>query len=89
VVSRDSVRIDFLIAALNDLSLMAADVQGAYLNAKCHEKVYTVCGPEFGNERLGCVSIIVKALHRLKTSAYAWREHISQTLRDDLEFKPC
>jgi Reverse transcriptase (RNA-dependent DNA polymerase) len=54
VVSRDSVRIAFLIAALNDLKLMAADVQGAYLNAKCHEKVYTVCGPEFGNETWMC-----------------------------------
>jgi hypothetical protein len=42
VVSRDSVRIAFLIAALNELDIMAADVQGAYLNAPCHEIPYVV-----------------------------------------------
>ena len=33
VVSRDSVRIGFLIAALNDLDIMACDLETAYLNA--------------------------------------------------------
>jgi hypothetical protein len=50
VISRDSVQIAFLIAALNDLDLLAADISNAYLNAPCHEKVYTTCGPEFGPE---------------------------------------
>jgi len=31
VVSRDSVRIGFLLAALNDLELVAADIGNAYL----------------------------------------------------------
>jgi hypothetical protein len=31
VVSRDSIRIAFLIAALNDLQILSADVSGAYL----------------------------------------------------------
>jgi hypothetical protein len=31
VVSRDSIRIVFLIAALNDLDILACDIQGAYL----------------------------------------------------------
>jgi hypothetical protein len=48
VVSRESVRIAFLMAELNDLNVMAADIQGAYLNAPSREKVYTICGPEFG-----------------------------------------
>jgi hypothetical protein len=48
VVSRESVRIVFLMAALNDLDVMAADIQGVYLNAPCRENVYTICGPEFG-----------------------------------------
>ena len=38
VVSRDSVRIMLLIAALNDLDVMGADVQNAYLNAPNREK---------------------------------------------------
>jgi hypothetical protein len=47
VVSRDSVCIAFLLAALNDLGIMCAE-QGAYLNAPCHEHANTVCGDEFG-----------------------------------------
>lgn len=35
VVSRESVKIAFLIAALNDLDLMLYDIGNAYLNAKC------------------------------------------------------
>lgn len=88
VVSRESVRIAFLIAALNDLEIMTADVQGAYLNAPCKEKVYTICGPEFGPELRGRIAIIVKALYGLKTSAFAWREHLAQTLVE-LGFKSC
>ena len=37
VVSRESVRIAFLVAALNNLDILSADVQGAYLNAPCKE----------------------------------------------------
>lgn len=44
VVMRESVCIALLIVALNDLEI-AGDVQGAYLNAPCREKVYTICGP--------------------------------------------
>ncbi len=44
VVSRDSVRLAFLLAALNDLDLLAADIGNAYLNAYTREKVHTVCG---------------------------------------------
>ena len=35
VVSRESVRIAFLVAALNGLEVEAADIQQAYLNAPC------------------------------------------------------
>jgi Reverse transcriptase (RNA-dependent DNA polymerase) len=88
VVSRESVRIAFLLASLNDMDVLSADVQGAYLNAPCHEKVYTTCGMEFGIENVGRVAVIVKALYGLKTSAFAWREHLSQTLTK-LGFKFC
>jgi Reverse transcriptase (RNA-dependent DNA polymerase) len=82
VVARDSVRIAFLIAALNDLDIMAADIQGAYLNAPCKERVHTVCGDEFGPEYRGRIAVIVKALYGLKTSSFAWRSHLAETLRD-------
>ena len=41
VVSRESVRISFLIVSLNDLDIFAYDVGNAYLNAKCREKIWT------------------------------------------------
>ena len=39
VVSRESVRIAFLIAALNNLDILAGDIQNAYLNAPTSEKL--------------------------------------------------
>jgi hypothetical protein len=51
VVSRDSVRLAFLIAALNDLEIIACDVGNAYRNAPCREKVWFVAGPEFGSRQ--------------------------------------
>jgi hypothetical protein len=50
VVSRDSVCIAFLLASVEGLKVWAADVVSAYLNANCHEKIWTVAGPEFGLE---------------------------------------
>ena len=41
-VSRDSICIALLLASLNNLTLLAANVAGAYLNAPCGEKVHTV-----------------------------------------------
>ena len=72
IVSRDSVCIGFLLAALNDLDVLGADVADAYLNAPCHEKVFTICGLEFGPENVGKVAINTKALYGLKTSTYSW-----------------
>ena len=87
VVSRDSVRIAFLIAALNGLDVCAADVGNAYLNAPTREKVYTVAGKEFGSHA-GKNVLIVRALYGLKSSGAAWHAHLAQSLRD-LGFTPC
>ena len=45
IVSRDSVRIAFLIAALNNLDITACNVGNAYLNAPCREKDLVHCWP--------------------------------------------
>ena len=50
VVSRDSVRIALTKSALNDLDMLACDIQNAYLTADCREQVWVVAGPEFGSE---------------------------------------
>jgi hypothetical protein len=40
-VSRDSVRLAFLIAALNDIDIiMSCFLENAYLNAPCREKIW-------------------------------------------------
>ena len=79
VVSRDSVRIALTIAALNDLSVMACDIQNAYLTAECREKIWTRAGPEFGSEN-GSIMIVRKALYGLKGSGAAFRAHLAEKL---------
>mmetsp|Transcript_18822 Transcript_18822/g.26690 ORF Transcript_18822/g.26690 Transcript_18822/m.26690 type:complete len:441 (+) Transcript_18822:2780-4102(+) len=82
VVSRESVRIAFLAAALNDVDIVAADVGNAYLNAVTKEKVYIVTGPEFGPLEQGKIAVIVRALYRLKSSGAMLRSHFAGNLRD-------
>jgi hypothetical protein len=68
VVTRESVRIAFTMAALNDLEILAGDVQNAYLNAPTKEKCWFIAGPEFGPDKEGKPVIIVRALYGLKSS---------------------
>jgi hypothetical protein len=50
VVSRESVQITVLIAALNDFEVLSADIQNTYLYAKCRVKKWTRTGAEFGSD---------------------------------------
>ena len=86
VVSRDSVRIALTIAALNDLDILACDIQNAYLTAPCREKIFTKAGPEFGSLK-GKYLIITRALYGLKSSGAAFRALLAETL-SDLGYKP-
>jgi hypothetical protein len=79
VVTREGVWLMFLIAALNGLGILGADVQNAYINAKTDEKVYTTTGPELG-ENSGRPAIIVRALYGLKSSEERWRDHFAAIL---------
>ena len=82
MVSRDSVRIAFLVAALNGCDILSADVQNAYLNAPTREKVYTTAGLEFGASNVGRPVLIVRALYGLSSSGARWRDHMAATLRE-------
>lgn len=82
VVSRESVRMGFLLAALNDVDIVAADVGNAYLNAAMKEKVYIITGPEFGPLEQGKVTVKVRALYGLKSSGAMWRSHFAAHLRE-------
>jgi Reverse transcriptase (RNA-dependent DNA polymerase) len=87
VVTRDSIRIALLHAALNDLHVLIRDIQGAYLYAETKELIWTTCGPEFGSDE-GRPAKIVKALYGLKSSGARWREKMASTLRD-LDYFSC
>ena len=50
VALRDSVRIALLVASLNDLQLLACEIENEYLTADCREKINIIAGPEFGSE---------------------------------------
>ena len=52
VVSRESVRIAFLVAALNDLDIIMFDIGNAYLMATAAKKLYTVLRPNLGRIRV-------------------------------------
>jgi len=82
VVSRDSVRIAFLLTSLNRLDILAADIGNAYINADSQEEVFFTVGDEFGEKNKGNVVVIVKALYGLKSSGAAWRAHFAQVLHD-------
>ena len=84
MVSRDSVRIVFTVAVLNDLNVLVADIGHAYLNADCHEKVYTIAGPEFGSNA-GKHIVITRALYGLKSSGAAYVESTFSKHNDRLE----
>ena len=82
VVSRKSVRIAMVIAALNDLKLEAGDIQNAYLTAPCLERIYIICGPEFGPDNQGKTAIIIRSLYGLISSGKAIRNHLSAGIKE-------
>ncbi len=79
-VSRETVRIALMLAALNDLQVKAGDVLNAYITAPVKEKVWTVLGPEFGPDA-GKNAIIVRALYGLKSAGAAFRAHLASFMR--------
>ena len=89
VVSQDSVRIMFLIAALNDLDIEMCDNGNAYLNAETGERVWFTAGNEWGKSREGCQVIIVRALYGLKSSGAEWKKTFAGYIQNTLGFDPC
>jgi hypothetical protein len=87
VVSRETVRIALTVAALHDLEVKAADVENAYLTAPTTERVWTICGPEFGPDA-GKKAIIVRALYGLKGSGASYRNHVANCMHH-LGYEPC
>jgi hypothetical protein len=86
VVSLRSLRIITLIAELNELKLMAADIGNAYLEAYTREKITFTAGPEFGKLQ-GHRMRVIKAFYGLRTSGARFHEKFADTL-SQFGFKP-
>ncbi len=80
VVSRETVRIALLMAALNDLNDKLGDVLNAYITAPITKKVWTVLGPEFSIDA-GKSAIIVHILYGLKSAGAAFCAHLASFMR--------
>ena len=50
VLSRELFRISLTIAVLNELDVLACDIQNTYLTSNCRERLWVLGGPEFGSE---------------------------------------
>ena len=74
VVSRESVRIAQTMAALNDLEVKTAETMNVYLTTPVIEKIWTMLGPELGQD-CGKMAIVVRALYGLKSAGAAFRNH--------------
>ena len=85
-VRTENVRLTMLLSAINGDTPIDGDVSTAYLFAYTKEKIYTTCGPEFGQYQ-GKRAIIVKALYGTKSAANAWWQDLSNSLRS-LSFTP-
>ena len=79
VVLCDSICLAFLIAALNDIDIMSCDLENAYLNAPCHEKIWFEGGLECSKDR-GKVCVVVHSLYRLKSTGAAFQSSLAQIL---------
>jgi hypothetical protein len=90
VVSSESVRVALNLEALNDLNdldVKMADIENSYLTASLTDKVWTVLGPEFGDDN-GKRALIVRSLYGLKSSGAAFRNHLAECMKH-LGWNPC
>jgi Reverse transcriptase (RNA-dependent DNA polymerase) len=83
----DTVCIALTIEALHDLQVKTSDIQNAYLTAPVSEKIWVICGPEFGSNA-GKRALIVHALHGLKSAGAAFCNHLADCMRS-LGYESC
>jgi hypothetical protein len=75
------------LAALNDLDVKMAGIENVYLTAPLTEKVWTVLGPEFGDDARKR-ALILRALYGLKSAGADFRNHLAECMKH-LGWNPC
>ena len=81
VVSLESIRLLFVLAAMNKLDIWTADIGNAFLCAPTQEKVYIIAGPEFGPDLHGKPLILYKSLYGLRSAPLRFHEHLGYRLK--------
>ena len=91
VISKETVRICFMSAALNGLNVLVGDISNAYLNAKPRERCHVVITDPFlfGPSNVGKTAQIVRALYGMKSSGAAWRDLFASVLHTEMGFTNC
>jgi hypothetical protein len=70
-----------MLAVLNRLDVMACNLENAYLNSPCVEKVWFEGRLECGSNK-GKVCVVDCALYGLKLAGASWRATLAQASHD-------
>jgi hypothetical protein len=85
VVKGISIRLLDLIAHHDSLKTLC-DIGNAFITADCLEKIYSIAGPEFG-EQEDSVMLLAKAIYGLHSSSHTFHSTFADFLRQQ-EFFP-
>ena len=83
----ETARIDFPLAALNDLSVKVSDIQNSYTTSPVPENICTVPGRDFGEDS-GKKAILLRPLYGLEIYIAAFWNHLADYMHN-LVFLPC
>ena len=77
-MSSDSVHILLVIAALNELDVLGAGVQNAFVTAPYKEKCWMIAGPPESGSEEGKTFLMVKTLYGLKSASFSVRSLMAE-----------
>ena len=69
-----------IIADSQDLKVLTGDIENAFIQSRTKDKIYSRCGPEFG-DREHSIAVIVRALYGITTSAERFRTMLVDYLK--------
>jgi hypothetical protein len=82
VVTGISVQLLDLIVHCDGLRTLCGDIGNAFITADCLEKIYSMAGPEFG-EQEDSVMLFAKAIYGLRSSSRTFHATFADFLRQE------
>ena len=86
-VSRTTVIIALMFAALNDLEVKSGNILNAYVQAPVMEKVWTMLGLEF-SKNAGRSAVIIRDSYGLKLTVAAFQSHLAMCM-ESMGYESC